>query len=153
METMRRKDRALADEETLGILANGEYGILSMATPEGGYGIPLNYATDGQVMYFHCATEGQKLRFLAENNQVSFCVVGKTKLLPEKFGTLYESVIVFGEIEETDDAEKQRGLEKILEKYSSDFIPEGMKYIENAFQRVKILKLTIRSISGKARKH
>ncbi len=50
----------------------------------------------GDVIYFHCAPEGHKLENLSGNNKVSFCVVGKTQVLPDKFATNYESVIVFG---------------------------------------------------------
>ena len=150
---IRRQDRKITDKEALDILKKGEYGILSMCTPENqGYGIPLSYALDNSKIYFHCAVEGSKLGYLRGKNRVSFCVVGKTEVLPSKFRTLYESVIAFGTIKEVIGNEKRDALMILLKKYSKDFIDEGKEYIEKSFDRVKMLALLIESITGKARK-
>jgi len=149
---MRRKDRELVLSEAIGILQNGEYGILSMCTPTNeGYGVPLNYVFFANAVYFHCALEGSKLEYLRKNNKVTFCVVGKTNVLPATFGTLYESVIVNGKTSEVDDDEKLEALIQIIKKYSADFIPEGKEYIDKLIDKVKVIRLTIESISGKAR--
>jgi len=151
---LRRQDRKLSDSEALDILQKGEFGILSMCTPKNeGYGIPLNYVLVNNVIYFHCATEGSKLDYLKKNNNVSFCVVGKTEVMPSKFGTLYESAIAFGQIFDVDDKEKRDALMKIIEKYSSSYIQEGIEYIEKLYAKVSIIKFTIESVTGKARKH
>lgn len=93
---MRREDRKLTDQETIEILRKAEFGVLSMCTSDSqGYGVPLNFAFADNTIYFHCATEGSKLDYLRYNNKVSFCAVGKTELMPSKFGTKYESAIVF----------------------------------------------------------
>ena len=61
-----------------------------MANEHGeGYGVPLNFVLDGETIYFHGAPEGDKLRSLRASKQVSFCIVGKTKLIPEQFTTAY----------------------------------------------------------------
>lgn len=151
---MRRQDRKLNKNESLEILKNGEYGVLSMVTPNNeGYGIPLNYTLEGEKIYFHCATEGAKLDNLRNNHKVSFCVVGKTELMPDKFGTKYESAIVKGAISEVEGDEKREALRLLIKKYSGDYINEGEVYIDKYWDRVKIIKLLIDSISGKARKH
>lgn len=150
---IRRKDRKISDEETLGILQKGEYGILSVCTDDNtGYGVPLSYAWVDGIIYFHCATEGAKLDFLRKNNKVSFCVVGKTQVIPSKFATAYESAMAFGTIDEVEGEEKRKGLRHLIKKYSADFIPEGEKYIDSMFQKVKVLRLSVEYISGKARK-
>ena len=42
---MRRAERALSEEESLGILRCGQYGILSTIGPDGyPYGVPVSYA-------------------------------------------------------------------------------------------------------------
>lgn len=41
----------------------------------------------------------------------------------------------------------------IIKKYSSDFIEEGVEYINRLYERVKVLKLSIETITGKSRKH
>jgi nitroimidazol reductase NimA-like FMN-containing flavoprotein (pyridoxamine 5'-phosphate oxidase superfamily) len=52
--------------EARGILNKGEYGVLSTVSAEGQpYGTPLNYCLIDDSIYFHCATEGHKLKNLA----------------------------------------------------------------------------------------
>jgi nitroimidazol reductase NimA-like FMN-containing flavoprotein (pyridoxamine 5'-phosphate oxidase superfamily) len=124
-----------------------------MCTPTNeGYGIPLNYAYDGNNLYFHCAKEGSKLDYLRNNPKVSFCVVGETKVMPSQFGTLYESVIVSGYTSEVEGTEKNEALKQLIEKYSGNFIKEGKEYIEKLIEKVTVIKLTIESLNGKARK-
>ncbi len=150
---MRRQDREIIHAEVIDILQKGEYGVLSMCTPTNeGYGVPLNYAYHKENVYFHGAKEGSKLNYLRNNNKVSFCVVGKTKLLPSVFGTLYESVIVSGSATEVEGAEKREALQQLIEKYSGDYVPEGNEYIEKMYDRVMVIKLTVETITGKARK-
>lgn len=150
---MRRKDRAITKDEAIEILIKGEHGILSMCTPENeGYGIPLNYVLNNHQIYFHCAAAGSKLDYLRTNNKVSFCVVGNTTVIPSDFGTLYESTIVSGTTSEVDGNEKREALMKIIEKYSADFIKEGNEYIDKLYDRVSVIKLSIHSITGKAKR-
>jgi len=150
---MRRQDRQISESEAIEILQKGEFGVLSMCTPDsGGYGIPLNYALKNKAIYFHCALEGSKLEYLRKNNRVSFCVIGRTNVLPSQFGTMYESVIASGVVTELEGEEKHEALILFLEKYSADYIQEGTEYMIKAFKRVKVIKLSIETITGKARK-
>ena len=150
---MRRQDRQISESEAIEILQKGEFGVLSMCTPDsGGYGIPLNYALKDKAIYFHCALEGSKLEYLRQNNRVSFCVIGRTNVLPSQFGTMYESVIASGVATEVEGEEKHEALMLFLEKYSADYIQEGTEYMIKAFKRVKVIKLSIETITGKARK-
>ncbi|RUT79113.1 pyridoxamine 5'-phosphate oxidase family protein [Ancylomarina longa] len=149
---IRKQERKVSDSEAIEILQQGEFGVLSMCTTEKeGYGIPLNYVLHDNAIYFHGAKEGFKLDTLQMNNKVSFCVVGKTRILPDKFSTIYESTIAFGSISEIEGSEKQAALELFLEKYSNDFIPKGKKYINKLYDEVLILKLSIENLTGKAR--
>ena len=151
--TIRRQDRKLPEEESIEILKNGEYGVLSMCTPDyEGYGIPLNYAFMGNVIYFHCAIEGSKLDFLKNNNKVSFCVVGNTVVQPSEFGTIYESAIAFGTVSFIDGEEKREGLRRLVEKYSGNYINEGEENINKSYSKVQVIKLSIDFITGKAKK-
>ena len=150
---MRRVDRTLPEEEAKAILTGGEYGILSTASQEGQpYGVPLSYSYAGESIYFHCALEGRLIDNVRENDKVSFCVVGKTQVLPEKFSTKYESVIVFGRVSEVSGDEKRNGLLELVKKYSGGFIKEGLQYLENDGGKTKVYKITIESMTGKARK-
>jgi nitroimidazol reductase NimA-like FMN-containing flavoprotein (pyridoxamine 5'-phosphate oxidase superfamily) len=79
-------------------------------------------------------------------------VVGRTNVLPAQFGTKYESAIAFGIVTEIEGDEKLEALMLILEKYSANYMQEGAAYIKNAFDSVKVLKLSIKELTGKARK-
>ncbi len=148
----RRDDRAIPNSEAQKILQAGEYGILSTVSVDGQpYGVPVSYAYVGDIIYFHCAPEGHKLENLSSNNKVSFCVVGKTEVLPAKFGTKYESVIVFGKAFEVTDDEKHAGLVELLKKYSPGFIDKGLRYIDRDSHKARVYKIVIESLTGKAR--
>ncbi len=152
-ELMRRKDRMITDKETLSILEKGEYGILSTVSFDNEpYGVPLNYCLINECIYFHCALEGRIINNISKNAKVSFCVVGKTELLPDKFATNYESCIVQGLISESFGEEKRLALEGLVPKYSKKFVSEGIKYIEKCKDKTRVFKISIKSISGKARK-
>jgi len=150
---MRRKDKALSKEAAKHLLKTGEYGILSTVDVQGQpYGVPLNYVYhDDCCLYFHCALEGQKLDNLLANRRVSFCVVGHTRVLPEEFNTEYESVIAFGEASVMQGEERHQALVRLVEKYSPDFVEEGHKYIERHDSRTMVVKVQIRSMTGKAK--
>ncbi|MFT4106403.1 MAG: pyridoxamine 5'-phosphate oxidase family protein [Lacrimispora sp.] len=150
---IRRKDRELPMEESLEILKNGEYGVLSTSDQEGqAYGIPLSYVYKDDAIYFHGAKEGHKLDNISSNPKVSFCVVGKTCVVPERFSTNYESVIAFGEIDEVKEEEKQAALMELIFKYSPDFVEGGKLYVEKSGSRAHLFKMNVTHISGKSRK-
>jgi len=153
MNEMRRKDRAITEEETIALLNTVEYGVLSTVSENGKpYGVPLNFCFIDHCIYFHCAVEGHKIDNIKQNKSVSFCAVGNTELLPAKFGTKYESIIVSGEVEEVFDVNKQIALEGLIHKYSPEFIEKGIKYIEGKKEKFKVFKITIDKLTGKARK-
>lgn len=153
MKELRRKDRAITEEEAIALLKKAEYGVLSTVSEnKKPYGVPLNFCIIDHCIYFHCAVEGRKIDNMKQNSSVSFCVVGKTTILPDKFGAKYESVIVSGEIEEVFDMNKQIALEGLLHKYSPEFIDNGMKYIEESKKKTRVFKMTINELTGKARK-
>lgn len=156
-EEVRRQDRLLDTEQITSLLENGEYGILSMGPDANGYayGVPLSfaYSPDNKSIYFHSALEGKKFKVLATHSKVSFCIVGSTKVLPSKFSTMYQSVIVFGSIEaEISDTEKREALQLLILKYSPDYIESGEKYIDKLFEKTAVLKLDIIHMTGKSRK-
>ncbi len=153
MREMRRKDRAIPDEQALALLHKSEYGVLSSITEDGKpYGVPLSYCVIDRCLYFHCAVEGQNIDNITHNKSVSFCVVGNTEVLPDKFATRYESAIVAGEVAEVFDLDKRTALEGLLHKYSPEFMDKGMKYIESLNEKTRVFKITIDKLTGKARK-
>jgi Predicted flavin-nucleotide-binding protein len=121
---MRRKDRQMTDEEARKILEEGLYGILSTVDKDlQPYGIPISYVLLNGSIYIHGTNAGgHKYTNIESNNRVSFTVVGKTQVLPDKFSTLYESAIAFGTIETvSDEEERLLAFREFLNKYSPDF--------------------------------
>ncbi|MDD2310269.1 MAG: pyridoxamine 5'-phosphate oxidase family protein [Desulfuromonadaceae bacterium] len=150
---LRNKKRGITEEEARELLERGEYGILSTCDADGQpYGIPLSYCVIDDAIYFHCAVEGHKLENITANNRVSFCVVGKTEVLPDKFTTRYESVVVSGRATEVYDTEKQQGMEGLLPKYSAGFVEKGITYINADWGQTRVFKINIETICGKARR-
>lgn len=151
---LRRQDRQMDKASAVELLKNGEYGILSMITNEGKpYGIPISYVWDGEnSVYVHAAREGKKLRCIEKSNAFSFCVVGKTNVIPEKFSTNFESIILTGEANIIrDDEERMKALLLLVKKYSSGHMEEGKVYAENSSFKTEIIRLDISEWSGKMR--
>ena len=150
---IRRKDRAISAEQAMQILSQGEFGVLSTVDAENQpYGVPVNYALVNNCIEFHCATSGHKIDNIKHNDKVSFCVVGKTRVLPSEFATEYESAIVFGTISELAGSAKRDALVFLISKYSPDHIEAGMEYIERLITKTGVYSISISEISGKARR-
>ncbi len=149
---MRREDRALTSEAALALLEMGEYGILSTVGEKGQpYGVPVSYAIMDDQIIFHSAMEGHKIENFTSCDRVSFCVVGKTKVLPEAFSTNYESTIVFGVVRELFDGEKLKGLKALVAKYSPGLEHKGNNYIQSSMGRTAVFGITMEQVTGKAR--
>ncbi|MBK8807058.1 MAG: pyridoxamine 5'-phosphate oxidase family protein [Bacteroidales bacterium] len=152
---VRRQDRLLDEATALQLLKTAEYGVLSMSCNDNGaYGLPINYAWDGvKSIYLHCAPEGRKLKCIEENNKVSFCIVGKTNVMPDKFSTEYESIILEClAYKQLPSEERMQALVLLLEKYSPNDKEKGVKYAENSFSRTEIIRLDIINWSGKCKR-
>lgn len=151
---IRRQDRLLDEAAAMTLLATGEYGFLAMSTADqSGYGIPVSYAWEPGHLYVHCAPEGEKLRTLESNNRVTFCVVGRTRVISNQFTTLYESVLVKGTVAlHLSDEEKMHALELLLDKYSPNDKEAGLKYATKSFARTQVFRLDIKTLSGKSKR-
>ena len=149
---MRKKHMALDREEAMKILSEAEYGIVSTISDDGyPYGFPMSHVLIDDKIYFHCGTVGHKLDNIANNNKVSFTVVGRTELLEEKLDTNYESVVVYGKASKVQGEEKIEALVEILEKYAKGFIDEGKASIEEEKDITTVIKISIEHITGKIR--
>lgn len=150
-QKMRLKNRSMDQEEAMSVLNHGEYGILSTADQDNQpYGVPLNYTVIENNIFFHCATKGHKILNILSNPKVSFCVVGDSKIIPEKFTSHYKSVIVFGSASVAVDEEKKEGLRELIRKYSPDYLKSGEDYIAKLLDKTTVVKISMDHITGKA---
>lgn len=118
---MKIKEKQLSEEETIEIVKRGEYGVLATSGADNyPYAVPLNYTFHDGKIYFHCAVSGHKLDNIEHNSNVSFCIVDNADVIPDKFSTLFRSVIIFGKIKEVFSEEKEEGLIAILQRFSSE---------------------------------
>ena len=148
---MRRKDKMKTYEEAVQILGECTNGVLSVIG-DGGYpyGVPVSYIYNDGKIYFHCAGEGHKLDAIKADSRVSFTVVGADEIAPEKFTTMYKSVIAFGRASIIDtNEEKMAALNMIREKYSGDFPAEGAAYIEKFWDKTTVVVIDIEHMTGK----
>ncbi len=152
---VRRQDRLLDEQRARELLTNCEFGVLSMIATNGlPYAVPINFVWNGEnSIYVHCALEGKKIDALSKNPTVSFCIVGRVNLLPSKFTTEYESVMMQGKAElDISDIEKNKAIGLLLKKLSPNDVMIGMKYAEKSFHRTKIIRIDFTEFSGKTKK-
>ncbi len=125
-------------EWALEVMRKAPYITVSFTRPDGtAYGVPLSLASaDGEVWYFHCALEGDKLDTIAVHPEV--CLSAVTQCKPTvgpkdgSFTLQYRSAIAFGRAElVTDEAEKILALRLISER----FLPRHMDAFEDAIRR------------------
>lgn len=103
---IRRQDRALTDAEAAAILADADWGVLSVLGDDGyPYGVPVNYAyVDGKIYFHSTEHDSHKLDAIRQHSKVCFTVVAKHELVMQEYSTNYASAVVFGTARVLDDA-------------------------------------------------
>lgn len=149
---MRRKKQALSPEECIQILNRGTSGVLAVSGDDDyPYAVPLSYVYHDNKIFFHCAKTGHKLDAIARNEKVSFCVIDKDQVVPDKYTTYFRSVIVFGKariLEE--EAEKRSALEILAVRYAPGHDESRLsQVIEKEFNIVCMIELTMDHMTGK----
>ena len=131
-ENVRRQDRLLDEARAFELLKEAEYGVLSLQSEEGrgAYGVPVSFVWDkGNSIYIHCAPVGRKLRCIDACPEVSFCVVGRTQVVPAQFTTAYESVVMRCTAHRSlHEAERMSALSLLLSKYAPEHRLKGIEY-------------------------
>ncbi|MBF0200487.1 MAG: pyridoxamine 5'-phosphate oxidase family protein [Desulfamplus sp.] len=147
---MRKNNRALSYKKSIEILKECQYGVLSSVDGDlQPYGVPLNYVVLDKDIFFHCADAGHKLHNIAVNHKVSFCVVRSCTVVPERFTTLFESAVVFGNARLVHGYEKRKGLQGLIQKYCIDHLRSGEDYIDRLSDKTAVVKIHIDHITGK----
>lgn len=149
MRGMRRSERKLSQADTLAVLDEAVYGVLCTVCSDGlPYGVPMNFARVGQVLYFHCADEGQKLDNLRHQERVCFTAVADTAVVPQEQTMAYRSAMVFGTLKAVEDPiGRQEALAALLAKYCPGQVPTPH---DTAMPQLCVLRLEIEFCSGKS---
>lgn len=147
---MRRFKQQLPEKEAEEILKRSANGVLCLIDSGNiPYGVPMSFVYDGQkTLYFHCALSGKKIDCIHNNPKACFTIIDQDDIHPDEFTTYFRSVIVEGMISIVTEKKKMIEALRILStKYSPgiDCEPE----IEKGIDRVLILKLDIKSVTGK----
>ena len=150
MRAMRRWGQELPKEEAWALLEQGTSGVLALLGDEDyPYAVPLSYVVYQGKIYFHCARTGHKIDAIARHEKASFCVIAKDQILPEKFTTLFQSVIVFGRARVLTQPEEIRPILTALgEKYSPG-APGLSEEVDGSLHRVALIELTPERVTGK----
>lgn len=143
-------DRTIIEE----LLAGAPVGRLG-TTGRDGYPMikPLNFAYCRERIYFHSATEGEKIETIRHDNRVCFEVdlpiaYVKSKGVPCKADYLYRSVIIRGRAHIlTDREERAAALTALMKKYQPGGGYEG--FSEEALARTAVVRIDIIAMTGK----
>lgn len=147
---MRRIRQQMTDDAAVSVLENAKTGILTVAGVNGyPYAVPMNFAyLDGKI-YLHSANTGHKVDAIKGCSKVSFLVIDKDDVIPDKLTTAYRSVVVFGHaaiMENTD--EKLALVRRFALKYSKN-MPAIQADIDENFSHMALIEITPEHITGK----
>ncbi len=149
---MRRQEHER--DRTFGehIIDKCSYMTLSMVDQSGlPHAIPLSPVRAGSNLYFHCATEGEKLKILRQNPRVSMSFVGDTQVPAGKFTIYYESAVATGTAAEvTDETERRQALRLISEKYCPDDMVDFDRVLNAWLSRTGVWKISLETITAKS---
>lgn len=129
---MRKSEYASGDHHDFEFLVtNALVGYLGILTQDG-YPrvIPMNFAADGKIIYFHGATFGEKHEALKSGPKVTFSIDIPYSVIPSHWTSkisagaatmLYKSTLIKGRCRIVDDVDKKvHALQLITNKYQPD---------------------------------
>lgn len=148
---MRRFKQELPQNEIERILLKNTSGVLSVIDENGyPYSVPLSYAYSNGKIYFHSAKSGHKIDAIKNCDKTTFCIIDKDRVLPEKYTTVYKSVIAFGKAEIISDSnEILFAIKEIGNKYYPNHDNELQTEIEKFKSVFFIIRFNIEHITGK----
>jgi nitroimidazol reductase NimA-like FMN-containing flavoprotein (pyridoxamine 5'-phosphate oxidase superfamily) len=111
------------------ILRHTEWGVLANVSADGEpYAVPISYAWDENTgnLIIHTYRQGNKIDNIQRDSRVCFTVVGSSHLITDKFAAGYESLVIFGRIEQiTDPDEALRAAVLFCRKFAPKIV-EGL---------------------------
>jgi nitroimidazol reductase NimA-like FMN-containing flavoprotein (pyridoxamine 5'-phosphate oxidase superfamily) len=118
------------------------------------YVVTMNYGydRDRDVLYFHCAHTGQKIKYLKSNPRVCGTVIEDLGYVQGECAHEYQSVVFRGEFRLVGElAEKRHAMEVLLAHLEHDpkVVRARSLQEESAYDRAAILRLDIHGMTGK----
>ena len=110
----RRADREITDlNEIQRILENGKFCTIAMARENEPYLVSLSYGYDkaNKRLYFHCASEGEKLDYIYKNPYVCATIIEDHGYMAEDCDHLYSLLIIRGKMDLAADISEKIRLE------------------------------------------
>ena len=149
---MRRKKQLLSNKENIELLEKGTSGVLALlGDNEYPYAVPVSYVYDNSRIYFHGAKAGHKIDAIRKCSKASFCVIARDEIFPEKYTTIFKSVIVFGKIRILEDENEMReAVERLAVKYHpTDSIENRNQDITREWKALCMMELSVEHMTGK----
>ena len=152
---LRRDDKEIIDKnEILRILKSGKYITIGLCLDEEPYVVTLSYGYEekSNTIYYHCASEGQKIEYIKRNPYVCATIIEDKGYVEGDCSHRFSSLIIRGKMKIVNDKnEKVHGLDILLHHLETnpDKIRESFINDAKAIEKVCILCLEISSITGK----
>ena len=171
---MRRKDREMDENFALSVIDEADYGVLSFCNENRSYSRALSFGRSAKTLYFHSATQGEKVSAFKDGMDVEVLFVtkvgvpelyehekikelmginGPTFLLTKIFTTEFSSAMVRGKLRLIDTQEEKMGA---LRSVCQRFTPNMMEFFDEAagmsLDKVLVYAVDIYEIHGKRKK-
>ncbi len=152
---MRKKEREITSiDEIEAIIGRCDVCRIALMDENTPYIVTMNFGYSGGVqkkLFFHSAGEGRKIDIIRKNNHVCFEMDTDHDLMSSReacdFSMKYSSVVGWGDIFIiSDDKERKEGLDSVMKHYTNR---EEFTYKQDVFNRTTILKLEIKTMTGK----
>lgn len=155
---MRRKERALSEDETWAVMKSCSYGFLG-TSGEGGqpHVVPISFVVYDKNIYFHTPKTGLKIDNMKTNPKVSFAVVENAQPLhlkePFDFDWYFSSAIAYGNVKVvTGDFKKEIMTKHFVPKYFPEVVDGLEKYYGKFNKVIDFYEIDVKQITGKANK-
>ena len=152
---LRRSEKSMDDpREIEQVLASVRIMTVACCLESEPYIFTVDFVWDPQAreLWFHCATEGRKMKILQANPRVCITVVEDRGYIDGECDHAYRSLVLEGKASVVSDlSEKRRALELLARKHERQ--PEAIlaRFADNdeAVRKVGMVRVSVDSVSGK----
>lgn len=146
---MRKSKLEMTQEDAYHAFDESPYATLTCIKPNGmPYAVHLSIARSNNTLYFHCATEGEKIDALKHHANV--CVASVKQYAYANLSTYYISVIIEGSAKEVhEEQEKIEALRLITKRFVPDQLRSFDEEVVKCLSLCSVYKIEIDSITGK----